>query len=65
MIPRWNVHPAREPGTVRIEIDTGRGFRPATLAEIDQALRQLQLFGAADAGSGGAVDPPKPKGANK
>ena len=35
MTPRWRVHPADEPGAVRIEIDTGRGFRPATLAEID------------------------------
>lgn len=55
MTPRWRVRPADEPGAVRIDIDTGRGFRPATLAEIDQALRQLHLFGAAD--SGGAVRP--------
>ncbi|MDE0456088.1 MAG: hypothetical protein OXI15_02235 [Chromatiales bacterium] len=43
----WNDYQGR--------FDTGRGFRPATIAEIDQALRQLPLFGVAD--SGGAVRP--------
>ena len=57
MTPRWRVRPASEPGAVHVEIDTGHGFRPATVAEIDQALRQLHLFGAADAGSWGAAAP--------
>ena len=61
MTPRWRVRPADEPDAVRIEIDTGRGFRPATIAEIDQALRQLPLFGAADTAGGGPVDPGTPK----
>ena len=39
-----------ETRVVRIDVDTGNGFRAATIAEIDQALRQLPLFGAADAG---------------
>ncbi len=59
MTPRWRVRPASEPGTVHVEIDTGRGFRPATVSEIDQALRQLNLFGAADAGGAGVADPPR------
>ena len=57
LTPRWRVRPASEPGAVRVEIDTGRGLRAATVAEIDQALRQLHLFGAADADSGEAAVP--------
>ena len=36
------------PGLFLIEVDDGRGFRAATAAEIDSALRQRELFGAAD-----------------
>ena len=57
MTARWRVQPAEEPGAVRIDIDAGRGYRPATIAEIDQALRQLPLFGAADAGGRGVEHP--------
>ena len=46
-----------EAGVVRIDVDTGNGFRAATAAEVGQALRQLTLFGAADVGAHGA--PPK------
>ena len=35
-------------GLFLIEVDDGSGFRPATAAEVDSALRQRQLFGAAD-----------------
>ena len=28
--------------------DTGNGFRAATVDEVDQTLRQIPLFGAAD-----------------
>ena len=31
---RWRVQPASESGPGRIDIDTGRGYRPATIAEI-------------------------------
>ena len=31
-----------------IEVDDGSGFRPATAAEVDAALRQRELFGAAE-----------------
>ena len=31
--------------------DTGNGFRAATVDEVDQAPRQLPLFGAADIGA--------------
>ena len=31
-----------------IEVDDGDGFRAATAAEVDAALRQRELFGAAD-----------------
>lgn len=36
------------PGLFLIEVDDGRGFRPATVVEVDSALRQRELFGAAD-----------------
>ena len=35
-------------GLFLIEVDDGSGFRPATTAEVDAALRQRELFGAAD-----------------
>ena len=35
-------------GLFLIDIDDGQGFRPATTAEVDTALRQRELFGAAD-----------------
>ena len=35
-------------GLFLIEVDDGQGFRPATAAEVDSALRQRELFGAAD-----------------
>lgn len=57
MTIRWRVLATPVTGVVRIEVDKGNGFRPATVAEIDQALRQLPLFGAADVGA--RVPPPK------
>ena len=45
---RWRVSTGTGPGLFLIEVDDGRGFRPATAAEIDSALRQRELFGAAD-----------------
>ena len=44
---RWRVT-ARGRGLFAIEVDDGGGFRAATAAEVDAALRQLELFGAAD-----------------
>ena len=55
MTIRWRVMATPVAGVVRIEVDMGHGFRAATIAEIDQALRQLPLFGAADAGAGAHV----------
>ena len=56
---RWRVRlPARRivrgeaAGVFLIEIDPGGGFRPATVVEVDSALRQRELFGAADGGAG-------------
>ena len=51
MTIRWRVLATDEAGAVRVDVDTGNGFRPATVAEVDQALRQLPLFGAADVGA--------------
>ena len=45
---RWRVTTGDGPGRFLIDIDDGRGFRPATTAEVDAALRQRELFGAAD-----------------
>ena len=45
---RWRVSTGPGRGLFLIELDDGRGFRPATAAEIDSALRQRELFGAAD-----------------
>ena len=51
MTIRWRVLPTDEAGVIRVDVDTGNGFRAATAAEVDQALRQLPLFGAADVGA--------------
>ena len=45
---RWRVTVRSGHGLFLIEVDDGSGFRPATAAEVDSALRQRQLFGAAD-----------------
>ena len=50
-ILRWRVLATDEAGVVRVHVDTGNGFRAATVAEVDQALRQLPLFGADDVGA--------------
>ena len=51
MTIRWRVLATAEAGVVRVDVDTGNGFRAASVAEVDQALRQLPLFGAADVGA--------------
>ena len=45
---RWRVATGGGRGLFLIEVDDGLGFRPATTAEVDAALRQRELFGAAD-----------------
>ena len=45
---RWRVTTEPRRGLFLIEIDDGQGFRPATTAEVNSALRQRELFGAAD-----------------
>ena len=45
---RWRVATGSSPGLFRIDVDDGHGFRPATTHEVDAALRQRELFGAAD-----------------
>ena len=45
---RWRVSTGPGRGLFLIEVDDGQGFRPATAAEVDSALRQRELFGAAD-----------------
>ena len=45
---RWRVTTGGGPGLFLIEVDDGHGFRRATTAEVDAALRQRELFGAAD-----------------
>ena len=44
---RWRVM-GRGRGLFAIEVDDGGGFRPATTVEVDAALRQRELFGAAE-----------------
>ena len=44
---RWRVT-GRGRGLFVIEVDDGDGFRAATAAEVDAALRQRELFGATD-----------------
>ena len=45
---RWRVSTGPGRGLFLIEVDDGQGFRPATAVEVDAALRQRELFGAAD-----------------
>ena len=45
---RWRVTVRSDRGLFLIEVDDGSGLRPATAAEVDSALRQRELFGAAD-----------------
>ena len=45
---RWRVATGPRRGLFLIDVDDGQGFRPATTAEVDAALRQRELFGAAD-----------------
>ena len=45
---RWRVTTGGGPGLFLIEVDDGHGFRRATTAEVDAALRQREMFGAAD-----------------
>ena len=44
---RWRVR-GRGRGLFALEVDDGGGFRAATTAEVDAALRQRELFGAAE-----------------
>ena len=44
---RWRVT-ARDSGLFAMEVDDGGGFWAATAAEVDAALRQRELFGAAE-----------------
>ena len=45
---RWRVTTEPRRGLFLIDVDDGQGFRPATTAEVDAALRQRELFGVAD-----------------
>jgi hypothetical protein len=45
---RWRVSTGPSRGLFLIEVDDGTGFRPAMAAEVDSALRQRELFAAAD-----------------
>ena len=45
---RWRVTTGPRRGLFQIDVDDGQGFRPATTAEVNAALRQRELFGAAD-----------------
>ena len=61
---RWRVA-GRGRGLFAIEVDDGSGFRPATAAEVDAALRQRELFGAAEYPSRQrVVDPVCPRRGN-
>ena len=44
---RWRVI-GRGRGLFAIKVDDGGGFRPATTVEVGAALRQRELFGAAE-----------------
>ena len=50
---RWRVATGGGRGRFLIDVDDGHGFRPATTPEVDAALRQRELFGAADYPAGG------------
>lgn len=41
-------HTEADTGLFQIDVDGGHGFRPATTAEVDAALRQREFFAAAD-----------------
>ncbi len=45
---RWRVANGGRRGRFVIHVDDGHGFRPAKTPEVDAALRQRELFGAAD-----------------
>ncbi len=45
---RWRLTTGPRRELFQIDVDDGQGFRPATTAEVDAALRQRELFGAAD-----------------
>ena len=45
--PRWRVL-GRGRGLFAIEVGAGGWFRATTTAEVDAALRQRELFGAAE-----------------
>ena len=48
-LPARRIVKGEAAGVFVIEVDPGDGFRPATVVEVDSALRQGELFGAADA----------------
>ena len=54
---RWRVATGGGRGRFLIDVDDGHGFRPATTPEVDAALRQRELFGAADYPAGGRNPP--------
>ena len=69
---RWRVAIGGGRGLFLIDVDDGHGFRPATTAEVDAALRQRELFGAADypvvdrnPPSGGGPPAGRPAGLNE
>ena len=47
---RWRVLATDEAGVVRVDVDTGNGFRAATVAETDRALRQLRVCTSSQTG---------------
>ena len=59
---RWRVTAGPRCGLFLIEVHDGRGFRPATTAEVDSALRQRELFGAADYPASDVGHTPPPNG---
>ena len=57
---RWRVSTGPGRGLFLIEVDDdGEGFRPATTVEVDAALRQRELFGAADYAAAMEVEDPR------
>ena len=54
---RWRVANGGGRGRFVIDVDDGHGFRPATTPEVDAALRQRELFGAADYPADGRNSP--------
>ena len=49
---RWRVANGGGRGRFLIDVDDGRGFRPATTPEVDAALRQRERPPAPAAGKG-------------